>query len=129
MLFKNVAISEKSEMHSFFEFGFVAMAVGLLVNVLYLSVLLIKEYNLSFGCSFAIAFVGTYLFYRCALSPNGFLNTYLKVWWYLANGGEKQKLKWYDKIMFVISILFSTIGFITIGYIFILMLSLVMTVF
>lgn len=123
MLFKNVAISEKSEMHSFFNIGFVTMMVGLFVTVLYVSGLFMKELGTGYVSSFAMALVCTYAFYRCALSPNGYLNTYLKVWWYLANGGEKQELKWYDKMMFVISIGFSIVGMFTLVYLGILVLG------
>lgn len=110
MLFKNVAISEKSRTHTFFIIGFAMMVVGLFVNVLYVSGLFMKELGTGYVTSFVVAFVCTYAFYRCALSPNGYLNTYLKFWWYFFNGGEKQKLKWYDKMIFMISVVFSVVG-------------------
>lgn len=128
MLFKNVAISEKSEMHTFFKVGFSCMMVGLVVSLFYLTSLLMKEHNLGFVSSFAVVLIAVYGFYKCALSPNGYLNTYLKLWWYLANGGDKPEIKWYDKVMFAISIALSVTGALAITYIVIIALGFVAAV-
>lgn len=128
MLFKNVAISERSEMHSFFKSGFIAMLIGLIVSALYLSKLLMNEHSLGYISSILISFISVYIFYKCSLSPNGFLNTYLKFWWFLVNGGNKPKLRWYDKTMFVISTFFSIVGCIVATYIIILMFGFILAV-
>lgn len=103
-MFKKVAVSENTS--SLFGCAFVLMIVGLIYSVTKM-ISNLQDVSITM---YILVIVATYAFYRLALSPNGYLNTYLKFWWVFVNGGNDVEMKWYDKIMLVISATFTIIG-------------------